>query len=56
MQQWLALIKECADLTELDRPTAFQLIEQVSVYEREDEIGLQSITIRVKYSFVGYLD
>lgn len=56
VEQWQALINKCADLTELDRPTAFQLIEQVSVYERDDETGLQNITVRVKYNFIGYLE
>lgn len=56
VQQWLALIKECADLTDLDRPTAFQLIDHVAVHECENEAGAKSVTIRVKYNFVGYLE
>ncbi len=55
VQKWMKLIKDCVSINRLDRATAFQLIDHVAVHEQEDEIGLSSQTIQIKYNFVGCL-
>ncbi len=55
VQRQLNLIKECATIDKLDRATAYQLIDQVSVHEQSDECGIRTQTMQVKYNFVGCL-
>ena len=55
IQQWLGLIKNCAAIDTLDRATAFQLIDHVTVHEHKDECGIRVHDIQVKYNFVGCL-
>lgn len=55
VQKWMELIKDCVSINSLDRATAYQLIDHVAVHEQEDEIGLSSQTIQIKYNFVGCL-
>ena len=42
VQRWLDLVKECATIDKLDRATAFQLIDEVSVHEQTDECGIRT--------------
>ena len=53
IQRWLDLLKECATIDRLDRATAFQLIDHVTVHERHEECGIRTHDIQVKYNFVG---
>ena len=53
VQRWLNLVKECASIERLDRATAFQLIDEVSVHEQADECGIRTLTLEIKYNFVG---
>ncbi len=53
VQRWLNLIKECATIDRLDRATAYQLIDQVSVHEQCDDCGIRTQTVDIKYNFVG---
>jgi hypothetical protein len=53
VKKWMELIKDCVSIDWLDRATAFQLINHVAIHEQEDEIGLTSQTIQIKYNFVG---
>lgn len=50
---WLRLIKECAAIDELDRATAYQLIDHISVHERIEQDGQIIQDVHVKYNFVG---
>ena len=56
VQRWLELIKKCAVIDRLDRATAFQLIDHVTVNEQKDECGIRTQNIQVKYNFVGCLN
>ena len=53
IQRWLGILKECATIDRLDRATAYQLIDHVSVHEQCDECGIKLHNIQVKYNFVG---
>ncbi|MCL2141077.1 MAG: DUF4368 domain-containing protein, partial [Dehalococcoidia bacterium] len=53
VQRWLNLVKEYATVDKLDRAMAYQLIDQISVYEKRDECGVATQQIKVKYNFVG---
>ena len=53
IQRWMDLIKECAAIDTLDRATAYQLIDHVSVHEQCDECGIRTQTVDIKYNFVG---
>lgn len=55
VEQWLKLIKKCATIDRLDRATAFQLIDHVTVHEQCEECGVKTHDIQVKYNFVGCL-
>lgn len=55
VQKWMEMIKSCISIERLDRATAFQLIDHVVIHDQEDEIGLTSQTIQIKYNYVGYL-
>ena len=55
IQRWMNLIKECIAIDKLDRATAFQLIDNVTVHEQRDECGVRTQNIQVKYNFVGCL-
>jgi len=55
IERWLNLLKECATIDSIDRATAYQLIETVTVHEQSDECGIRLHTIGIKYNFVGYL-
>ena len=50
---WLSLIKECATISELDRATAFQLIDNIAVHERIEQYDEVLQDLEVKYKFVG---
>ena len=55
VNHWLDLIKECVSIDRLDRTTAYQLIDHVSVHEHTKENGRIAQSIKVKYNFVGCL-
>jgi len=53
IQRWINLMKECASINELDRATAYQLIDHVSVHEQSDDCGIRTQTVDINYNFVG---
>ena len=53
IQRWLNILKECATIDRLDRATAYQLIDNVSVHEQFDECGIRTQSVDIKYNFVG---
>ena len=53
VQKWMEIIKECTDINKLDRATAFQLIDYVSVKEQSNECGMRTQRVRVKYNHLG---
>ncbi len=53
IQRWMNLMKECVTIDRLDRATAYQLIDQISVHEQSDECGIRMETVQIKYNFVG---
>jgi len=53
IQRWLSILKECATIDKLDRATAYQLIDHVTVHEQCDECGIRTHNVQVKYNFVG---
>ena len=50
---WVDLVKECMTISELNRATAYQLIESIAVHERAKQDGATSQDVEVKYRFVG---
>ena len=56
VQQWMKLIRECAKLEELDRPTLLRLIKRIDIGERKVEDGREVRDIRIHYNFVGYIE
>jgi len=55
VQRWLELLKECATIDKLDRATAYQLIDHVTVHEQHEDCGVRTHDIQVKYNFVGFI-
>ena len=53
IQRWLNVLKECATIKNLDRATAYQLIDHVAVHEQSDDCGIRTQTLQIKYNFVG---
>ena len=56
VQQWMSLIRECAKLEELDRPTLLRLVQRIDIGERKVEDGREIRDIRIHYNFVGYIE
>ena len=56
VQQWMKLIRECAKLEELDRPTLLRLIKRIDIGERKSEDGREVRDIKIHYNFVGYIE
>ena len=55
IKKWLETLKECAIIDRLDRATAYQLIDSITVHEQCDECGIRTQTIQIMYNFVGCL-
>ncbi|MCL2140786.1 MAG: recombinase family protein [Dehalococcoidia bacterium] len=55
VQRWMNLVKECSTIKKLDRATAYQLIDCVSVKEQSDGYGVRTQKISVKYNYIGNL-
>ena len=53
---WMGLIKNCLSLVSLDRETAYRLIDNISVSEKNEINGNKHQNIAIQYNFVGCLD
>ena len=56
VQQWMHLIRDYSQLTELDRPTLLRLVNRIEVSENKIEDGRKVRDIKIYYNFVGYIE
>lgn len=54
--EWLALIRDYAQLEELDRPTLVRLIQKIEISERYTVDDHEERDIHIYYNFVGYVE
>jgi len=50
-RKWIDLIKDYADITELDADTLNRLIKQIVVHEEITEDGTRNILMEIHYNF-----
>ena len=50
-RKWIDLIKDYADITELDADTLNRLIKQIVVHEEITEDGTRNISMEIHYNF-----
>ena len=53
---WIGLIRDYAQLEELDRPTLLRLIQRIEVGEKYEVDGKTHRDIKIYYNFVGYVE
>ena len=53
---WIEMIRNYADLAELDRPTLLRLIRKIEVSEKYEKDGETHRDIKIYYNFVGYVE
>ena len=53
---WIEMIRNYADLAELDRPTLLRLIRKIKVGEKYEKDGETHRDIKIYYNFVGYVE
>ncbi|WP_215630292.1 recombinase family protein [Enterocloster citroniae] len=56
VQQWVHLIRDYTELTELDRPMLLRLVSCIEVGEKYVVDGRTERDIKIFYNFVGYID
>jgi DNA invertase Pin-like site-specific DNA recombinase len=54
--EWLGLIRNYAQLQELDRPTLLRLVKRIEVGEKYELDGEIHRDIKIYYNFVGYVE
>ncbi len=54
--EWLAVIRNYAQLEELDRPTFLRLVKRIEVDEKHEIAGEIHRAIKIHYNFVGYVE
>ena len=54
--KWLAVIRDYAQLEELDRPTLLRLVKRIEVGEKYEIAGETHRDIKIYYNFVGYVE
>ena len=54
--EWLAVIRDYAQLEELDRPTLLRLVKRIEVGEKYEIAGKTHRDIKIYYNFVGYVE
>ena len=54
--EWLAVIRDYAQLEELDRPTLLRLVKRIEVGEKYEIAGETHRDIKIYYNFVGYVE
>ena len=54
--EWLALIRDYAQLEDLDRPTLLRLVKRIEVGEKYEMDGETHRDIKIYYNFVGYVE
>ena len=54
--EWLAVIRNYAQLEELDRPTLLRLVKRIEVGEKYEIAGETHRDIKIYYNFVGYVE
>ena len=54
--EWLAVIRDYAQLEELDRPTLLRLVKRIEVGEKYEINGETHRDIKIYYNFVGYVE
>ena len=54
--EWLAVIRDYAQLEELDRPTLLRLVKRIEVGEKYEIAGETHRDIKIYYNFVGYIE
>jgi Mg2+/Co2+ transporter CorC len=54
--EWLGLIRNYAQLQELDRPTLLRLVKRIEVGEKYELDGETHRDIKIYYNFVGYVE
>lgn len=55
-EDWLSMIRDYAQLEELDRPTLLRLIKRIEVGEKYELDGETHRDIKIYYNFVGYIE
>ena len=55
IDDWLSLISKYMELETLDRATVMELIESITVSEREKKYGERTQELEIKYRFIGNL-
>ena len=53
--EWLAVIRDYAQLEELDRPTLLRLVKLIKMGEKYEIAGEPHRDIKIYYNFVGYV-
>lgn len=54
--EWLTVIRDYAQLEELDRPTLLRLVKRIEVGEKYEIAGETHRDIKIYYNFVGYVE
>ncbi|MDL2288755.1 recombinase family protein [Oscillospiraceae bacterium OttesenSCG-928-F05] len=56
VEKWMAMIRDCISMKELDRATCFRLIDGIRVSEKTKVDGKTHQNIQITYNFVGNID
>lgn len=56
VDDWISLIRDYAQLEELDRPTLLRLVKRIEVGEKYEVDGKPHRDIKIYYNFVGYVE
>lgn len=56
IDEWLVVLRDYAQLEELDRPNLLRLVKRIEVGEKYEIAGETYRDIKIYYNFVGYVE